>query len=135
VVAKSAGGPIEIADAPSVECRSASGAIRLNNVAGRLRAVTGRGSIVAEILSGHPLSDSWLSTRAGDITVFIPSDIGVTIEAETGGTHNVESIVSDYSGLRIRSTPANATAEGRINGGGPLLRLIDVGGRIEIKKK
>ncbi len=135
VIARSAGGPIDIAGAPSVQCQSASGTIRLNNVSGQLRASTLRGSIVAEILSGHPLSDSFLSTRAGDITVFIPSDTGVTIRAESGGPHNMDSIVSDFSGLRIDSNRSAATAEGKINGGGPVLRLIDVGGRIEIKKR
>ena len=135
VTASSAGGPIDIGQASSVQCQSASGAIRLNNVAGRLHAAADRGSIVAEILSGHPLADSFLSTRSGDITVFIPSDTGVTIRAETGGPHSPEPIVSDYSDLTIRRTAANATAQGRINGGGPLLRITDWGGRIEIKKK
>jgi hypothetical protein len=135
VVAKSAGGPIDVGGAASVQCESVSGTIRLNNVSGQLRAATERGSIVAEILSGHPLADSFLSTRAGDITVFIPSDTGVTIQAECGGPHRTEAIVSDFSGLRVQATPSAATAEGRINGGGPVLRLIDVGGRIEIRKR
>jgi hypothetical protein len=139
VVARSAGGPIDITGAPSVQCQSASGTIRLNNVSGQLRASTQRGSIVAEIVSGHAsghqLSDSFLSTRAGDITVFIPSDTGVTIRAECGGPHNTDAIVSDFSELRIDSTASAATAEGKINGGGPVLRLMDAGGRIEIKKR
>lgn len=135
VVARNAGGPIDIADAPSVQCQSSSGTIHLDNVSGQLRASTEHGSIVAEILAGHSLSDSFLSTRAGDITVFIPSDTGVTIRAECGGPHRAESIVSDFPGLRIEAGPAAATAEGKINGGGPVLRLIGAGGRIEIKKR
>jgi len=135
VVAKSAGGPIDIAGAPAVECQSASGTIRLNNVSGQLRAATERGSIVAEILSGHPLGNSFLSTRAGDITVFIPSDMGVTIQAESTGARNADAIVSEYDGLRIMATALTAIARGKINGGGPMLRLVDAGGRIEIKKK
>jgi hypothetical protein len=135
VIARSAGGPIDIADASSVQCQSASGTIRLNNVSGTLRASTRSGSIVAEILAGRALADSFLSTGAGDITVFIPSDTGVTIRAESGGPHNAESIISDFSGLRIQTTPAAATAQGKINGGGPVLRLIEAGGRIEIKRR
>ncbi|HZL55617.1 MAG TPA: hypothetical protein VFC21_00960 [Bryobacteraceae bacterium] len=135
VIAKSAGGPIDIAGAPSVQCQSAGGTIRLNNVSGQLSAATEHGSIVAEILSGHPLSNSFLSTRGGDITVFIPSDTGVTIRAESHGPHDTDPIVSGYSGLRIHASANAATAEGDINGGGPLLRLVDSGGRIEIKKK
>jgi hypothetical protein len=135
VTARSAGGPIDVAEAPSVQCRSASGTIRLNNVSGELHAETERGSIVAEILSGRPLKDSLLLTRAGDITVFIPSDIGVTIQAECGGTRSRAAIVSDFSGFRISSAPATVMARGQVNGGGPLLRLTAAGGRIEIKRK
>jgi len=135
VIANSGGGPIEIGDAPSVRCQSRSGTIRLNNVSGSLRAVTGHGSIIAEILPGHPLENSVLSTRNGDITVFIPSDTGVTIHAETSGSRNPRSIVSDYSGLRTVARGSSVVATGRINGGGPLLRLTGAGGRIEIKRR
>ncbi|HKD09098.1 MAG TPA: hypothetical protein VKB79_24560 [Bryobacteraceae bacterium] len=135
VTARSAGGPIDIAEAPSVQCRSASGTIRLNNVSGELRAQTERGSIVAEILSGRPLKDSVLSTRAGDITVFIPSDTGVTIQAECGGTRSRDAIVSDFSGFHMSSAAATVMARGQVNGGGPILRLAAAGGRIEIKRK
>jgi DUF4097 and DUF4098 domain-containing protein YvlB len=135
VVASSSGGPIEIGDATSVQCRTASGAIRLNNVSGSLRAATERGSIVAEILTGGDLEDSFLSTRSGDITVLIPSDMGVTIEAETRGSPNRRPIVSDFSGLLIRRQRSSVVALGNINGGGPRLRLTGAGGRIEIKRK
>ena len=143
VVASSSGGPIDIGDAKSVQCRSASGTIRLNNVSGRLRAATERGSIVAEILAGRSLEDSVLSTGWGDITVWIPSDMGVTIEAETSGSPSRRPIVSDFSGLRIRNQrtsfgPREArrvVALEEINGGGPRLRLTGSGGRIEIKRK
>ncbi|MES1260661.1 MAG: DUF4097 family beta strand repeat-containing protein [Acidobacteriota bacterium] len=136
VIATSSGGPIDIGDATSVQCRSASGAIRLSNVSGSLRAATGRGSIVAEILSGGDLEDSFLSTRSGDITVLIPSDMGVTIEAESRGSPNRQPIVSDFSSLRIRHQSSSVVvALGEINGGGPRLRLTGVGGRIQIKRK
>jgi DUF4097 and DUF4098 domain-containing protein YvlB len=135
VVANSSGGPIDIGDASSVHCRNASGTIRLNNVSGRLEAATDRGNIIAEILAGHALADSFLSTRSGDITVFIPSKTGVTIEAETGGSRNPRSIVSDYPGLRWEARPWSVAARGTINGGGPTLRLTDIGGRIEIRRK
>jgi hypothetical protein len=135
VVANSSGGPIDIGDASSVQCRNASGSIRLNNVSGRLEAATNRGNIVAEILSDRPLADSFLSARGGDITVWIPSNTGVTIEAESDGSRNPRPIVSDYSGLRWEKRRSAVRARGRINGGGPTLRLIDRGGRIEIKRR
>ena len=134
VVANSLGGPIDIGDASSVQCQSASGTIRLNNVSGKLDASTDRGNVIAEILAGHPLADSVLYTHSGDITVFIPSNTGVAIEAEIDGSRNPGSIVSDYSGLRVTTRAASVVAHGRINGGGPTLRLTGRGGRIEIRK-
>jgi DUF4097 and DUF4098 domain-containing protein YvlB len=135
VVATTSGGPIDITGASSVQCQTASGAIHLNNVSGHLRAVTERGSIVAGIRGGHRLEDSFLSTRSGDITVFLPSDTNVTIQAETSGSHNRRAIASDFPGLDVVKRPSVSSAEGKINEGGPLLRLTGMGGRIEIKRK
>jgi hypothetical protein len=135
VIAATAGGPIEIGAAPSVDCRSSSGAIRLTNVSGALQAATARGTIVAEILAGHPLLDSYLATGSGDITVLVPSNISVTVEAEDGGSSDRRSIVSAFPAIRIMRRDATVLASGRINGGGPVLRIVDGGGRIEIKRK
>jgi DUF4097 and DUF4098 domain-containing protein YvlB len=127
VFADTYGGPISILSAlGAIVAQSGVGTIRLNNVSGRMRAATQSGSIVAEVLRGHPLEDSFLSTRAGDITVFLPSDTGVTVEARTDG-----AVDSDFPGLRR----AGASIRGRINGGGPTLTLVGMGGRIEIRKE
>jgi DUF4097 and DUF4098 domain-containing protein YvlB len=101
VIAATAGGPIDIGSAPSVDCRSSSGAIHLNNVSGSLQAATTRGAIVAEILSGHPLRDSYLATGNGDITVLVPSNMSVTIEAENAGSDDQHSIISAFPAIRI----------------------------------
>lgn len=127
VVANTWGGAISILGAlGAIVAQTAGGPIRLNNVSGRLRASTESGSIVAEVLRGHPLDDSYLATRAGDITVFLPSDTGVTVQAETSGLFE-----SDFPGLRR----AGNLFEGKINGGGPLLKLVGTGGRVEIRKE
>ncbi len=127
VFADTFGGPISILQAlGAVVAQSAGGPIRLNNVSGHLRASTDSGSIVAEVLRGRPLGDSYLATRAGDITVFLPSDTGVTVRAETDG-----ALDCDFPGLRRAGTDI----KGKINGGGPLLQLVGLGGRIEIKRK
>jgi hypothetical protein len=135
VFADTLGGLIEIGGATSVQCRNAGGAIRLTNVSGSLSAATERGSIFAQILAGRPLEDSVLSTGAGDITVWIPSNMGVTIEAETSAMAGSRPIVSDFSGLRIRTGRSTVIATGDLNGGGPRLRLTGAGGRIEIRRK
>jgi DUF4097 and DUF4098 domain-containing protein YvlB len=127
VFADTMGGPISILSAlGAIVAQTAGGTIRLNNVSGRLRAATESGSIVAEVLRGRPLEDSYLATHAGDITVFLPSDTGVTVQAETNG-----ALACDFPGLHR----AGASIQGKINGGGPTLKLVGMGGRIEIKKE
>jgi hypothetical protein len=93
---------------------------------------------MADLLSSHPISDSMLSTSAGDITVLIPSNLAVTIQAvnETGGSGG---IISDFPQLRSqggsRFPGVGATmASGSLNGGGPLLRVNVVGGTIYLRR-
>ena len=135
VVAQTSAGPIEIGSAPSVECQTGGGTIRLSNMSGAMRATTDRGTVIAQVIAGRPLTDSFLATAAGDIIVILPSDIGVTVDAETSGTRMTSAIVSDYPGLQSVSGRSTVTARGAINGGGPKLRLRAAEGRIEIRRK
>ena len=135
VTARNAGGPIRVGAATGVHCESDSGTIRLTNISGSMRASTAAGSIVAEFLSGRPVVESVLSTGSGDITVFIPSNVGVTVHAQNNGSGNPRAIVSDYSAIRARTTGFALVADGKVNGGGPLLSLAGSGGRIFIKRK
>ena len=85
--------------------------------------------------AGHPVVESALSTGSGDITVFIPSNVAVTVHAQNSGPGGVGSIVSDFTGIRLRALGAAVMADGDVNGGGPLLTLAGSGGRIFIKRK
>ena len=133
VIARNAGGPIQVASAPGVRCETASGAIRLAGVSGSVMASTTLGNIVASLLDvRHALANSWLETGEGDITVFIPSNLSVTLKATSRG--NAGTIVSDFP-VRLSSRGAVTTAEGRINGGGPVLQIAGNGGMIWIKRQ
>ncbi|MCU1327898.1 MAG: hypothetical protein JWN34_3268 [Bryobacterales bacterium] len=133
VAAQSYAGPIHIGTAPSVECQTGGGTIRLDSVTGALRAITERGNVIVGIIDGQ-LQNSFLSTAAGDILVVLPSNMGVTVEAEVFGTHT-QGIVSGYPGLESLVGRSSVTAHGAINGGGAKLRLRAAGGRIEIRRK
>lgn len=137
VSAENSGGAIQVNSAKGVRCESNSGAIRLRNVDGPLRAVTAAGNIIAELLAGRPLEDSLLSTNAGDITVYVPSNLAMTVVArnESGGAGR---IVSDFPEIRVRQDHAVAmplVAEGSINGGGPVLRLVARAGTIYVRRE
>jgi hypothetical protein len=134
VVAQTLAGPIHVGEAPAAECQSGGGTIRLDSVSGTLRAATERGNIVVGIRD-HSLEDSFLSTGAGDILVFLPSNMGVTVEAEIFGSRVREGIVSHYPGLESLVGRSSVSAQGSINGGGAKLRLRAAGGRIEIRRK
>ncbi len=117
VIANTLGGPIRVGSARAVRCESASG------------------SIEAQFLAGASIFDSFLSTGSGDITVWIPSKLHISIRAQNEGTGSIGTIVSDFPGLHAQSAGAAVLAEVLINGGGPLLRLAGNGGRIYIRKR
>jgi DUF4097 and DUF4098 domain-containing protein YvlB len=136
VSAQNSGGAIQVNAANGVHCESNSGAIRLRNVDGPLRAATAAGNIIAELLAGHPIEDSMLSTNTGDITVFIPSNLAMTVVArnESAGAGR---IVSDFPEIRSRQNAVIAplVAQGTLNGGGPVLRLIVRDGTIYLRRE
>jgi DUF4097 and DUF4098 domain-containing protein YvlB len=134
VTARNMAGPVEVGAAAGVHCENGSGGIRLSRIAGPILVSTSMGSIVADLAGGR-LADSSLATGRGDITVLIPSNLGVTIRAEDAMADTLRRIVSEYSGLPARRVANRIVAEGRVNGGGPVIRISAAGGTIFIKKR
>ncbi len=135
VTAETAGGSIQVGGSAGVRCESAAGAIRVKGVRGPVRAYTASGSILAELLPGVELQDSTLHALAGDITVYIPSNISVSIRAWNEGGSGRGRIISDFPEIQPdggRRGPARA--EGALNGGGPLLR-ISASGNIYLRRQ
>jgi DUF4097 and DUF4098 domain-containing protein YvlB len=135
VTAETAGGSIQVGGSAGVRCESAAGAIRVKGVRGPVRAYTASGSILAELLPGVELQDSSLHALLGDITVYIPSNVSVSIRAWNEGGSGRGKIVSDFPEIRVepdRRGPAKA--EGALNGGGPLLR-ISASGNIYLRRQ
>lgn len=135
VTARNSGGPVKVGWAEGVRCENAGGGVNLDNISGSIRVSTAIGSIIASLLAGKPMSDSFLSTGGGDITVIIPSNLGVTIRAQNELAGSICRIVSDYPGIRVRVEGGQVVAEGPVNGGGPILRISGTGGTIFIKRQ
>lgn len=139
VTAATQGGSIEVGGARGVSCESAVGTIRLQRISGAVRVSTAAGSILAQLLSGEHLEDSFLNSGAGDIRVMIPSNLAVSIQARNDSVLSGKRIYSDFPEIRVqladsgRSRPA--TAEGALNGGGPLLRITASGGIIYLQRQ
>jgi hypothetical protein len=81
------------------------------------------------------LQQSFLTTGNGDITVLIPSNLGVTIRAENEMADTLRRIISEFPGIPVRMRGSQVVAEGPINGGGPLLQISGAGGTIFIKRQ
>lgn len=128
------GGPIAVGSALGAKCESAGGGIRLTSAGGSLNASTAVGSIIARFQS-QPASDSFLSTSAGDITVWIPANLKVTVRAQNSSYGGPPRILSEFLEIPVKSVGFATFAEGSINGGGPLVRLAGTGGMIYIRRE
>ena len=123
------GGSIHLAAASGrVHAETGGGSIEMFKLAQGVHAETGGGSITAQfIASPGGFGDSVLETPSGDINVYLASDLALSVQASidgSGGHH----IRSDFPEIKISSEsddygPRRASAEGKLNGGGPVLKV------------
>ena len=142
------GGPAEIeTGGGSIRLTSAKGHVRAETGGGGIElsgvpsayAETGAGGITVKLMNtGGERHDSDLETGAGDITVYIASDVAVNVRAsvDMGNGHR---ITSDFPEIHIASEgdhwgPKTLTAEGKLNGGGPTVKIHTSTGDICIRK-
>jgi hypothetical protein len=140
------GGPVEIeTGGGSIRLASAKGPVRAETGAGRIelngissaRAETGVGGIIAKFTaSSSDRTDSVLETSAGDITVYISPNVSISVRASID-LANGHKIQSDFSDIRVTTSgewpgTGSASAEGKLNGGGPVLKLRTSTGDIKI---
>ena len=139
-ILETAGGSIRLAGATGVvRATTSGGGIRLHQLGRGAIAETAAGPVFAEFIGQRSsFTESMLQTSVGDIVVYLPSDLGVTvrafIEAATG-----HSIRSDFPEVRITSEgsdygPREIYGQGAINGGGPLLKIRTTSGNIELRR-
>ncbi|MFZ0762043.1 MAG: hypothetical protein WAM69_19005, partial [Candidatus Sulfotelmatobacter sp.] len=133
------GGSIHLVSAKGhVDAQTGGGGIELSGVPSA-RAETGAGGIVVKLVkTGAPPRDSMLETSAGDITVYLAPDVAISVRAsvDLGNGHH---ITSDFPGIHISSQgdqwgPRTLTAEGDLNGGGPVLKVRTTTGDICFKR-
>lgn len=142
----SGGGSVELGDINGpVEVETGAGSIRVAWATGMVHAETGGGSvelsgvssahvetgggaIVAKFVdSNRDRPESLLETPVGDVVVYLIQDVPMTVRAvlEVANGH---TITSDFAELRVSSEggewgPRIQTAEGKLNGGGPTLKV------------
>lgn len=106
-----------------VKAETGSGSIELRNLHGGLHAQTGSGSIKA---AGTPAAPWRLGTGSGSIELWT-GDAGMSIDAETGSG----SIHTDRE-MTTQGAASRHHVTGKINGGGPLVKLETGSGSIRI---
>ena len=133
------GGSIRLSSAKGpVRAETGGGSIELNGVPSA-RAETGAGGIVAKfIASNGERNDSELETSVGDITVYLAPNLNISVRASIEAA-NGHRIHSDFSDIRITTEggdygPQTVSAEGNLNGGGPVLKVHTTTGDITIRR-
>jgi DUF4097 and DUF4098 domain-containing protein YvlB len=151
--AQTGGGNIDLGDlGGAAEIETGGGSIHLSSAKGHVHAQTGGGGIelygvpsarvetsaggivVKFVRTGAPPADSKLETSAGDITVYIGPDVALSVRAsvDLGNGHHISS---DFPDIHVASEgdqwgPRTLNAEGKLNGGGPLLKVRTTTGDI-----
>lgn len=126
---KTSGGGIKIGEVRgSIEARTSGGSIKVKEVMGTIDASTSGGSVTAYI-SEQPESDCNLSTSGGSITVTLARDINCYLNAKTSGG----TVETDFP-ITVKGKISKTSLSGKINGGGPELRLRTSGGGIRVRE-
>jgi hypothetical protein len=106
-----------------VKAETGSGTIELRNISGGLKAQTGSGDIK---IGGQPRADWKVTTGSGSVELS-PSNAGFTLEASTGSG----SIHTDRE-MQVQGSFEKHHITGKINGGGPLVRVETGSGDISV---
>ena len=133
------GGSIRLASAKGrVQAETGGGSIELDGAAS-VQAETSAGGIIVKLLSSNGArNNSTVETSAGDITVYLANDLPITIRAEIE-IANGHTIHSDFSDIHVSTEggdygPKMVTAEGQLNGGGPVLKVRTNSGSVNFRR-
>ena len=136
---QSAGGRLKLASARGmVRAETGSGRMDLGRVSGGVKAETGAGGIVVQIAADSNFVDSELESPAGDVIVYLSPQLAAVIRAsiEAASGH---TILSEFPEIRVITEGGEwgaktVLAEGRLNGGGPVLKVKTSTGNIEFRR-
>ena len=140
VVAGTTGGSVHLDSAKGrVQVSTGGGSVDLFNLSQGAQVETGAGRITAEFVGKRgSFADSSLHTAAGDVIVYLPKELPVTVHASSDMATG-HGIASEFSGLRITKegnnfAPRSMFAEGSLNGGGPVLKVRTIMGQIDFRQ-
>jgi len=137
VTMETGGGGLKLASATgAVRAETGGGGIELWGVP-TARVQTGAGAITAKFIAAGERKDSLLETSVGDVTVYLVPNLNVTIRASIEAA-NGHHIISDFPEIKVQSEGGPweklVSAEGNLNGGGPVLKVRTTMGNIYIRR-
>ncbi len=140
VRAETTGGSVHLDSASGrVQVTTGGGSVELFNLGRGAQVETGAGGIIAQFVGKRgAFSDSSLHTAAGDVVVYLPKELPVTVHASSDMATG-HGIVSEFPALRITKegsnfVPRSMYAEGSLNGGGPVLKVRTIIGQIDFRQ-
>ncbi|MBI3404024.1 MAG: TonB family protein [Acidobacteria bacterium] len=138
--AKTGGGGIRVNQVIGpTDVSATSGSIYLTKVKNSVNASTESGGITAWFATeGQKQASSQLVCGQGDITVYLPRNLSVTIDAaiEMAAEHRIEA--EPALGMRMNPTVSATGArsvrgDATVNGGGQILKLRTIAGNIRLR--
>lgn len=134
----SGGGRLKLASSRgTVHADTGSGRMDLGRVSGGVKAETGAGGIAVAFAADSHFTDSELESPVGDVVVYLSPQLAAVIRAtiESASGH---TIITDFPEIHVTTEgewgDKTVSAEGRLNGGGPMLNVKTSTGNIEFRR-
>jgi DUF4097 and DUF4098 domain-containing protein YvlB len=134
------GGSIRLARVNGeVRATTSGGGIHLNGLSHGVTAKTAAGPIYAQFVATKgSFSESYLETSVGDVIVYLPPDLPVTVRASIDAAMG-HKMFTDFPEVKVTQEggewgPHEIYGQGAINGGGPLLKIRTTAGNIELRR-
>lgn len=114
----------------TLDANTGDGSIRVRGRLDVLTLHTGDGSIEAELTAGSKISSAWdITTGDGHVTLRLPEGFAADLDAHTGDGGIEVSFPVTTSG-----TVSSHDLRGRMNGGGPTLKIRSGDGSIRVQR-
>ncbi len=137
--ARTGGGGIRVVSSKGpTQLQTDSGSIYLTRVDSAVRAQTGEGGITAWLTpNAHLEKPCILESGQGDIVVYLPADLRLTIVATAQGSDERRIFVDPGLAVKVSTDSGpggvrEVRGSGALNGGGELLRLRTMEGNIRL---
>ena len=140
VTAETGGGSVRLSSAQgNVKVNTGGGTVELWKLGQGATVETGGGAITVQFIGGRgQFRDSYLHTALGNVVVYLPRDLGVSVHASTEMA-NGAGIKSAFPGVAISSEggqygPKSMFGEGALMAAAPILRVRRTIGQIDIRQ-